>query len=235
VIEARVAFEHGLTADVSLPCERYRKHRVTHRRAFAQSLAAAARTFEIARGEARTQRDRAVQLLLVEAKDFGSCDRRAENREHRSGMKTPRHDGRNEVRCHALHDFVACSDAREVVLARSRRGFRRGEPGGNDRRAGMREHAERVPLPARESHFRIGERGAALGHLRAVHHDGDPVTNAAFFVDDHLHGLLAGFRLRADQHGSEGVKRHPFRAVDDFRRKVFETQCRDPLGELSAE
>ena len=67
MIEARLAFEHGLAAHMAVLRERDRQHRIAHRRAFAQRAAAAARAFEIAARETRAERDRAVHLVFVEA------------------------------------------------------------------------------------------------------------------------------------------------------------------------
>ena len=71
------------------------------------------------------------------------------------------------------------------------RRLRRDEGARDDARAGVGEHAEGVPLAAGHRHLRVGEGGAALRHLGAVHHDGGAVAHAGFFLGDELHRLLA--------------------------------------------
>src|SRR5207244_8015368 len=81
VIEAGVALEHGLAADVPLPGQRAGEHRVAPGAALAERASAAARALEVAGGQARAERDRAVQLLLREAQHLRGGDGRTEDAE----------------------------------------------------------------------------------------------------------------------------------------------------------
>ena len=46
-------------------------------------------------------------------------------------------------------------------------------------------------LPPAIRHLRVGERGAALRHPGAVHHDGGAGAHTGLFFGDELHGLGA--------------------------------------------
>jgi hypothetical protein len=105
--------------------------------------------------------------------------------------KAARHHRRNEVGRHPLHDLVARREGGDEIPAGGARRFRRDEGARDDARAGVGEHAEGVPLAAGKRHLRVGERGAALRHPRAVHHDGGARVHAGLFFDDELHGLGA--------------------------------------------
>src|SRR5438046_2827724 len=76
-----------------------------------RSTTAAAPAFEIARGEVDALRDRAVDLLGIEAADLCGGDGGAEDAEHRPGVKAARHDGRDELGGHPLHDLITGGDA----------------------------------------------------------------------------------------------------------------------------
>ncbi len=80
--------------------------------------------------------------------------------------KAARHDGRDELGGHALHDFVAGGDGGQELLAGSAGDLRRDEGGRQDRDAGMGQHAEGVPLAAGEDRLRVDEGGPGLGELR---------------------------------------------------------------------
>ena len=62
-----------------------------------------------------------------------------------------------------------------------------------------------------------------------------PLRTPGLFFGDEADRLLAGRRLRAEQHRREAVQRHAFRAIDDRGRKIFVAQPGDPLRELPAE
>ena len=189
VIEAGVAFQDGLAAHVSLPGQRHRQQCVPDRRPLAQRATAAARALEIAAGQARAERDRAVHLVLGEAQHLRGGDRGTEDAEHRTGVKPARHHRRDEVRGQPFHDLVAGDQAGDEIPAGGPGRFRRDERARNDAGARVREHPERVPLAAGEGHLRPGERGAAPGHAGAVHHDGGAVAHAGLVLDHELHGL----------------------------------------------
>ena len=108
MVEAGGTFEHGLaTADLAMLRQSDGQHRVAHGGAFAQRAA-----LEIAARQIGAQRDHRVHLFLIEAHDLCGRDRRAEDAEHRPGVKAARHHGRNPVRRHPLHHFVAGSNGR---------------------------------------------------------------------------------------------------------------------------
>src|SRR5204863_2451013 len=87
------------------------------RAALAQGAAAAASAFEIARGEVDALSDRAVDLAGIEPADLGGGDGGAEDAEHRPGVKAARHDGRDDLGRHALHDLITGRDAGQELLA----------------------------------------------------------------------------------------------------------------------
>jgi hypothetical protein len=61
--------------------------------------------------------DGAVNLTFVKTLQFGGGDRCAEDAEHRPRMKAARHDRRNELGGHALHDLVAGGYGGQEFLA----------------------------------------------------------------------------------------------------------------------
>ena len=87
VIEAGVAFQRCLAAGVPCFAMGHREQRIAHGAAFAQRLPAAARAFEVAGGKVHALRDRAVDLVRVEAVDLRCCDRGTENAEHGAEWK----------------------------------------------------------------------------------------------------------------------------------------------------
>jgi hypothetical protein len=104
-----------------------------------------------------------------------------------------------------------------------------------DRRSGMGEHAEGVPLAAGEHHLRVRERSAATSDLRARHHDGAAVADAGFLFLDERHRLLCRRRLRSEQCGCQVLQRDPLGTVDNGRGQILVAQTNDPLRELPAE
>ena len=194
MIEAGVALEHGLAADVTLLRESDRQHRVANRGALAQCAAAAARPFEVAGRQARAERDRAVHLIFGEAHDLRGGDGGSEDAEHHPGVEAARHHRGNEVGGHPLHDFVARREAGEEVASRGAGRLRGDEGAGDDARPRVRQHAEGIPLAARHRHLGVRERGATPRHPGAVHHDGGAVLHAGFLVADQLHRLAAARR-----------------------------------------
>ncbi len=211
VIEAGVAFEDGLAADVALLRERDGEHGVPDGRALAQRAATAARRFGIAGREARAQSDGAVHLVLGEAHHLRGGDGGAEDAEHGAGVEATRHHRGDEVGRHALRDFVACHEAGDEVLAGRADRLGGDERARDDAGARMRQHAERVPLAAREHHLRVGERRAALRHPRPVHQDGGALLDAGLFLGDELHG------------------------IDHRRREIVVAETSNPLRELSTQ
>ena len=134
------------------------------------------------------------------------------------GVKPARHHRRDPVGGHPLHHFVAGGDAGDEIASGSAFAFRGDERARDDRGAGMREHPEGVPLAAGKHHFRVGEAGAALGHLRPRHQHGRAVLHARFFVNHELGCLLPRRHLRAEQRGGEVLKRQALGAIDDGGR-----------------
>ncbi len=235
VIEPRVALEHRLAADVSLPGQRHRQHRVAHGGALAQRAAAAACPFEIAGRQARAERDRAVHLVFGEPHDLRGGDGRAEDAEHHAGVEAARHHRGNEVGGHPLHDLVARGETGEEVAAGGPAGLRGHEGAGDDARAGMGQHAKGVPLAAGHRHLGVRERGTASRHPGAVHHDGGATLHAGLFVADQLHRLAPARRQRAEQHRREPVECDALGAIDHRGRKIVKAKPDDPLRELPAE
>ena len=69
--------------------------------------------------------------------------------------------------------------------------LRGNQRGRDDRRAGMREHAEGVPLSARQHHFRVGKPAPPLVTLRAGHQDRGAVRTPASSSVTNVDRLLA--------------------------------------------
>ena len=105
----------------------------------------------------------------------------------------------------------------------------------DDGGAGVGEHAEGVPLPARQHHLGVGKGGTALGHLGPGHHDGGAASHAGLFIGDELHRLLACRQLRTEERGREVLERESLGAIDHRRGEIFIAQTHDPLRELSAQ
>ena len=204
--------------------------RVANGGALAQGAA-----FEVAARQIRAERDRGVDLVVGEAHDLRGGDRGAEDAEHRSGVEPARHDRRNPVGGHPLHHLVAGRDAGDEVPARRAFHFRGNQRGRDDRRPGMREHPEGVPLAARQHHFRVREGGASPGHPASVHQDGGAASHALFFAGDERHRLLARGQLRSDERRREVLERQSLDAIDNRGGKILVAQTDDPLRELAAE
>ena len=106
---------------------------------------------------------------------------------------------------------------------------------GNDGGARVREHAEGVPLPARQHHLRVGERRAAPGDLGPRHQDGGAARHAGLLAGHEPHGLLTGGHLGPEERGREVLERQALGAVHHGRRQILEAQPHHPLRELPAE
>jgi len=78
-----------------------------------------------------------VDLVFVQAAEFGGRHRRAKDAEHRSRVEAAGHDRRDELRCHPLHDLVSGGDGGQELLAGSPRDLRSHEGGRQDGNAGM--------------------------------------------------------------------------------------------------
>ena len=176
-----------------------------------------------------------MHLVGIEAHDLCRRDRCSEEAEHRPGVKAAGHDRRDPVRRHALHHFVARGHAGDERASWHLRILTRDQRGGDDRGARMREHAEGVPLAAGVHHLRVRERGAALGDLRARHHDGAAVPDAGFLFRDERHRLFRGRHLRPEQCGRQVLQREPLGAINDGRGQILVAQTNDPFRELPAE
>ena len=235
MVEAGVAFEHGLAAHMPLARQRDRQHGVAHRRALAQCTPAAARALQVAAREARAQRDGAVHLVFVEPAYFRRRDRAAEDAEYGTRMKAARRQRRNEIRRKALHHFIAGRDSGDKFLAGSAGFLGRRQGGRRHAGARMHEHAERVPLPARERHFRIGERSAAFGDFLAAHQYGRSAPHPRFFPADKTDRVATWLGLRADQYRRQALQRDAFRAIDHCQRQVVIRETGHPSCKLAAE
>ena len=214
--------------------ERHGQHGVTHCSAFAQCLAATARAFDVAAREARAQRNGAVHLVFVELEYFCGSDGAAEYAEYRARMKPARRQRRNEFRSKTLHHLISRRNRGNEFLAGSARFLGRRQRCRRHAGARVHQHAERVPLAARERHFGIGERGAALGDFLAADQDSRAALHALFFVGHELDRIAARLGLRPYHYRRQAVQRDAFRAVDYRRRQVFVLETCDPARELAA-
>ena len=174
-------------------------------------------------------------LVLGEAQDLCGGDGGAEDAEHHTGVKAPRHHRGNEVGGHPLHDLVAHRQAGDEVPSRDARRLRRDEGAGDDARARVGQHAEGVPLTARHGHLRVREPGAAARDTRAVDQDGGALPHARVFLDDERHGLPTFRRLGAEERGREPLERQALGAIDHRGREVVVAKPDDPPRELPAE
>src|SRR6202007_2276937 len=84
---------------------------------FAHRAAATAAAFEVTGSEVHALGECAVNLLRIEAHDLGERNRGPENAEHGTGMKSPRHDGRDEIRRQTFRDLVAGRHAGQKLAA----------------------------------------------------------------------------------------------------------------------
>ncbi len=199
MVEAGLALQCRLAARRAVPRHRNREQRVAHRAALAQRAAAAARAFEIAGSKINALRDRAIDLVCVEAMDLRGRHRGAEDPEHRPGMKAARHHGWDELGRHPLHDLITGGNAGQELPAGAAGRLGRDQGRGKDRDARMGQHAERVPLAAGENRFRVDEGGAGLGQLRAVAQHGRGPSPARFLFLHQRKCLSARRHGMADQ------------------------------------
>jgi hypothetical protein len=180
-------------------------------------------------------RDRIVHLAGVEPLDFRRRHRRAENAEHRPGMKAARHDGRDELGRHPLHDLVAGGDGREEGLAVDALPFGRRQRGRQCRGAGMGQHAERVPFAAGEDHLGVDESGPGLGQLRAADEHARRPAPARLFLLHQRQRLPARRHVVRDEGRGERLERDALGAVDHRVRQIVVGEAGDKGGELAAE
>ncbi len=180
-------------------------------------------------------RDRVVHLAGVEPLDFCRRDRRAENPEHRPGVKAARHHARDEFRRHALHDFVAGGDAGQERLARSAARLGGGERRRQDRGAGMGQHAERVPLAAGEDRLGIDKGGPGLGQFRAMAQHGRRPAAARLFLPHQSKRLPARRHVVRHERRRQRLQRHTLGPIDHRRRQLFVGQIGDEGGEFTAQ
>ncbi len=106
-IEAGLAFEGRLSTRYSLPCQADSQQRISYGRTFTHGSTAAAASFEVTRSQVHALGECAVNLSCIEAHDLGGSNRGPEDAEHGTGMKSPRQDGRDEIRPQSFHDLVA--------------------------------------------------------------------------------------------------------------------------------
>jgi len=129
-------------------------------------------------------------------------------------VEAARHDGGNELCGHALHHFVGGGDGGHELPARGRGQFGGDQRGRDDGDGGVGEHAERVPLAAREYHLRVDEGRAGLGEPgAAAQHGGNARTTLLLFLHQRQ-GLPACRHGVRDQCGGEGLQDDALRAVD---------------------
>src|SRR5262249_24924348 len=107
VIKPGLAFQYRFAARRTMSGNSDGKQSVAYRTALPQRATAAPGPFEIAGREVNALRNRAVQLVLVEALNLRGGDRGAKNAEHRPCMKAARHNRRDELGGHPLHDLIA--------------------------------------------------------------------------------------------------------------------------------
>ncbi len=218
-----------------MPGQGHRQERVAHGTAFAQRAPAAAGAFEIAGGEVDALGDGAVDLVFVEAAELGRGDRRAEDAEHRPGVEAARHDRRDELGGHPLHDLVAGGDRGQECLARGAGRLGRGQRRRQDRRAGMGQHAKGVPLAAGKDRLGIDKGGAGLAELGAVaQHRRRPA--AAGFLFLHQGQCLVGCRHPVRHQGrSERLQGDALGPVDHRRRQILVFEIGDEGGKFPAQ
>ena len=197
--------------------------------------AAAARAFEVAGRQVYALRNRAVDLARVEALQFGRGNGRAKNPEHRARVKAARHDGRNELGRHPLHDLVTGGDRRQELLAGGAGDFRRGERGWQDRDAGMSEHAEGIPFSAGKDHLGIDKGGPSLGELRAVTQYGRGPAAAFLLFLHQRQRLPARWHVLGNERRAQRLQRDALGAVNDLQRQVLVAEISDKGCELSAQ
>ena len=230
VIEAGVALEGGLARLAALPGERHREHGVAGCGALPQAPA-----LEVAPGQVDAEADGVRRLVLGEAHDLRGGDGGAEDAEDGAGVEAARHHRRDEVGGHPLHHLVAGHEAGHEVAPGGALGLGRRERAGDDARAGMQEHAERVPLAAGQDQLGVGEDRAGSGGRRAIHQEGGAARHTRLFPGDELDGLPARGQLRAEERRREGLKRQPLGAVDHLRRQVLVAQAGHPPRKLAAD
>ena len=110
VIEAGVALQGGLARLAALTRQRHREHRVAGGGALPQAAA-----LEIAAGQVDAETDRVRRLVLGEAHDLRGRDGGAEDAEDGPGVEAARHQGRNEIGGHPLHDLVTGDETGDKV------------------------------------------------------------------------------------------------------------------------
>jgi hypothetical protein len=150
-------------------------------------------------------------------------------------VETARHDGRDELRRHALHDFVAGRDGDEELLAGSAGDLRRDEGRRKDRDARMGQHAEGVPFAAGENRLGIDESGPGLGEPRAAAQHRRRTAPACLLLLHQRERLSAGRRVAGDQRRAQRLQGHALRPIHHFRREVFEFEVCDECSELPTE
>ena len=235
MIEPGLALQCRLAAGNPVPGQGHRQERVAHGTPFAQRAPAAPGTFEIAGGEVDALGDGAVDLGFVERAQLGGGDRRAEDAEHRPGVETARHDRRDELGGHPLHDLVAGGDRGQQRPARSAGRLGRGQRRRQDRRAGVGQHAEGVPLAAGKDRLGIDKGGPGLAELGAAAQHRRRTAAAGFLFLHQRQCLPARRHPVRHQRRGERLQGYPLGAVDHRRRQIIIFEVGDKGGKFPAQ
>src|SRR5262249_8207300 len=198
-IEAGLAFEDRLAARYPLACQTDGEQRISYRRAFAHRATSAAAAFEVAGSEVDALGERAVNLFGVEAHDLGERNGGPENAEHRTGMKSPRQDGGNEIRRQTIRDLVTRHHAGQKFAAGATRCLRRHERRRHDGAIRVNHHPEGVPLASGKYHPRIDEGGPGSTKAPPVDERRARAAATALFLLNEANGLLCFREIVAEQ------------------------------------
>ena len=198
-IEAGLAFEDRLSTRYPLPCQADGQQRISYGRTFAHGATAAAAAFEVTRSQVHALGERAVNLVPIEAHDLGGRNRGPEDAEHGTGMKSPCHDGRDEIRRQAFHDLVAGHDAGQELAAGAACCLGSHECRGQDGATRVNDHPEGVPLAPGKHHLRIDEGGSGPGEAPPVDERRGRAAAPSLFLLDEADGLLRFREIMAEQ------------------------------------
>ncbi len=140
-----------------------------------------------------------MDLVGAEGLDLGRGNGSAEDSEYRACMEAARHHRRDEFGGHTFHHLVGCGDTGEEGAPTAAGDFSGNEGGRQDCGARMGQHAERIPLAARQDHFGIDESRAGFGELGTAAQDGRDTGAARLLLLHQLEGLLAGWHRMGHQ------------------------------------
>jgi hypothetical protein len=198
-IEAGLAFEGRLSTRYSLPCQADSQQRISYGRTFTHGATAAAAAFEVTRSQVHALGECAVNLSCIEAHDLGGSNRGPEDAEHGTGMKSPRQDGRDEIRPQSFHDLVAGHYTGQELAAGAARYLGSHERRGQDGATRVNHHSEGVPLAPGKHHLRIDERGSSSGEAPPVDECRGRAAATELFLLDEADGLHCFRKIMAEQ------------------------------------